>query len=178
MSFIPLSIKWLLTKVNKNSYSFLYATYGGKIYALAYRMLGDIEEAKDVTQETFVQILRSIKDFKGNSNIYTWMYTIAQNLCYRSLKDRKKNSFASLESLIYSVQNQGGSDEVSEFEKKYLINQVKEGCLAGLLRCLSFYQRISFILYILIGLSIKEVSQILDKSEGAEKCLFIVPEKT
>jgi RNA polymerase sigma-70 factor (ECF subfamily) len=156
---------------NIESFDLLYDMYSAKIYNLAYQILGNKQEAEDVTQDTFVQIFRNIKNFKRNSKIYTWIYTIAKNLCYRSLKN-KKNSFASLESLIYSVQSYEPTDEISEAEKTHLIYQVKEGCLIGLLRCLSYYQRISFILFTFVRRPVREISQILDKSEGATKVLI------
>ena len=59
----------------------------------------------------------------------------------------------------------------SEEEKYDLIDQVKEGCLTGLLQCLSSYQRTAFVLSILFKFSIAETAVIIGKTEGATKAL-------
>lgn len=155
---------------DKSSFDLLYQTYSAQVYTLAFRMLGNKEEAQDITQETFIQVFNNIRQFKGDCQLYTWVYTIAKNLCYRALQNRKKSSFHSLEILVHSASHAAGSDYTG-LEKKLLTDQVKEGCLAGLLRCLSLQQRIAFILHILLGLPVKEIAKIIEKSEGATKVL-------
>jgi RNA polymerase sigma-70 factor (ECF subfamily) len=49
------------------------------IYRLCYRLLGDAEEARDATQETFLKIYRGLKGFRGESGLKTWIYRIAIN---------------------------------------------------------------------------------------------------
>lgn len=148
----------------------LYNQYRNKIYNLAFRMTGDREDADDITQETFIQAFKSFHKFKGESQVYTWLYKIAVNKCFRVLKKKNRTSFLSLQHLI----NHAGSpvsDEVSETEKMNYINQVKDGCLSGLLRCLSLQQRFAFILNILLGLPVTQVAGIIDKSENATRIL-------
>jgi RNA polymerase sigma factor (sigma-70 family) len=162
-------------------FDLLYAAYGPKIYNLAYRITGDHEDAEDITQETFIQVCRHIDQFRGDSQFYTWIYTIARNLCHQFLKQRKKKSFASLEALLVSAQGDEtrgdesrGDDSPDAFsarEKQILLTQIKDGCFTGLLRCLSFSQRMAFILHVLLDLPMKDVAGILGKSEGATKVL-------
>lgn len=155
----------------EEGFDLLYATYGFKIYNLAYRIMGDHKDAEDITQETFVQVYRHIDQFRGDSQFYTWIYTIVRNLCHQLLKRRKKNSFASMEALMYSAQSDETTETFSDEEKQILLAQIKDGCFTGLLRCLSFYQRMAFILHVLINLPMKDVADILGKSEGAAKVL-------
>lgn len=157
--------------VQGEGFDLLYTTYGHKIYNLAYRIMGDHKDAEDITQETFVQVYRHIDQFKGDSQFYTWIYTIARNLCHQLLKQRKKNSFASMEALIYSAQGDEMAETFLDKEKQILLAQIKDGCLTGLLRCLSFYQRMAFILHVLLNLPMKDVADVLGKSEGATKVL-------
>jgi RNA polymerase sigma factor (sigma-70 family) len=157
---------------DQESFTFLYNAYGEKIYNLAYRMTGNQADAEDITQETFLQAYRHIGTFREKSQIYTWIYAIAKNLCYRFFQRQKKNSFASYEALIFEASKAEISAEITASEKQQLISQVKDGCLTGLLRCLSFYQRIAFILHILLHLPVRDVSKILNKSEGATKVLI------
>lgn len=154
----------------KENVSQLYRTYGKKIYNLAYRMTGNTDDAEDITQETFIRALRGIDGFKGQSHVYTWLYTIAKNVSYRFLKNRETGSFESMEVLIRTTGEKPPA-EIAQWEKQYLINQIKEGCLTGLLKCLSFYQRLAFILHVLLEMPLKEVATIAGKSEGAAKVL-------
>jgi RNA polymerase sigma-70 factor (ECF subfamily) len=66
--------------------------YHGKVFQLVYRYTGDYEEASDLTQDTFVRAYRAWGEFRGESQIYTWLYRIALNLCHNQRKkgDRKK----------------------------------------------------------------------------------------
>ena len=49
------------------------------IYALLYRLTEDAEEARDLTQETFLQAFRNIAGFRGDADLRTWLYRIAVN---------------------------------------------------------------------------------------------------
>lgn len=155
----------------QDAFTLLYDAYGRKIYNLAYRMTGNQEDAEDITQETFLQAYRSMEGFREESQIYTWIYAIAKNLCYRFFQRQKQASLISFEMLIHDAADMEAPSGITAAEKQHLIGQVKDGCLTGLLRCLSFYQRFAFILHVLLRLPIEEVSRILDKSEGATKVL-------
>ncbi len=144
--------------------------YNNKIYALAYRMTGKKDVARDITQDTFVQVLKSLDGFKGESQIYTWLYKIAKNNCLRFLEKKNKTTFLSLQELIDN-NSSPVSDEISSTEKMNYISQVKEGCLSGLLRCLSLQQRLAFILNVLLDLPMEQVAGIIDKSENATRIL-------
>ena len=52
-----------------------------QVYAVSVRMLGDLEDAKDVAQEAFVRAYRSMATFRGESKFSTWMVSITMNLC-------------------------------------------------------------------------------------------------
>lgn len=134
-------------------------------------MTGIHEDAEDITQETFIRVCQHIDQFRGDSQLFTWIYTIAKNLCCQLLKKQKVNNFAALEFLLHSNCDQGTTETFSDREKQFLLNQIKEGCFTGLLRCLSFYQRMAFILYVILNLPVKDVANILEKSEGAVKVL-------
>ena len=60
--------------------------YHGKVFQLVYRYLGDYDEACDITQDTFVRAYRAWNEFRGESQIYTWLYRIAINLCHNRQK--------------------------------------------------------------------------------------------
>jgi RNA polymerase sigma-70 factor, ECF subfamily len=55
------------------------AAYQGLVYELSYRLLGDPEDARDATQETFLKVYRHVGSFRGESGLKTWLYRIAVN---------------------------------------------------------------------------------------------------
>lgn len=77
-------------KGNREAFSALVKAHENKIYKLSMRMVGNYDDAADITQEVFLQAFKSIKKFKGGSSFYTWLYRIAVNRCYSSYKKRGK----------------------------------------------------------------------------------------
>jgi RNA polymerase sigma-70 factor (ECF subfamily) len=65
----------------EESFEELFARYERKIFNLILRLVGDYDEAADLTSETFVQALRGLPNFRRQSQPYTWLYRIAINLC-------------------------------------------------------------------------------------------------
>lgn len=71
---------------DERAFNELVQTYGRRVSALVFRMLGNKAEAEDLTQEVFVQVFKAIGTFRGESKLSTWVYRIAVNLC----KNRSK----------------------------------------------------------------------------------------
>lgn len=72
------------------SFNQLVRRWERPIYALAYRTLGREEDARDVTQETFLRAFRALPRFKGEAKFSSWLYRIALNLCRDWMrKDRR-----------------------------------------------------------------------------------------
>jgi RNA polymerase sigma-70 factor (ECF subfamily) len=68
----------------------LVRMYQKQIYNLGYRMMGNEEDASDITQEAFLKAYKSIKKFNAKSSFGTWIYRIAVNVCIDELRKRKK----------------------------------------------------------------------------------------
>ena len=65
----------------------LYKKYRKPIVNLAYRMTGSMDDAEDIAQDTFIQAFKNFEKFRGDSNVYTWLYRIADNNCLQFLKN-------------------------------------------------------------------------------------------
>jgi RNA polymerase sigma-70 factor (ECF subfamily) len=63
------------------SFNQLVRRWERPIFALAYRTLGREEDARDITQETFLRAFRALPGFKGDAKFSSWLYRIALNLC-------------------------------------------------------------------------------------------------
>lgn len=61
------------------AYERLVAEHSGDVYALLFRLTSDAEEARDLTQETFLRAFQSINRFRGDASLKTWIYRIAIN---------------------------------------------------------------------------------------------------
>lgn len=147
---------------NIESFEQLLRKYRKEIYYFAMRLLGNPEDAEDVAQMAFVNVFRSVKNFKRQSQFKTWLYKIALNLCLNHLK---KNKVTQTEELDYTI----ASDEdisLSMLEKEQrheLLKAIQE---------LPERQRLTVILRTYQDLSYQEVSRVLGCSEGAAKANF------
>ncbi len=65
------------------AFSEIYDNYFPRVYAFTLKRVGDPAEAEDLTQETFVQLYRSLPSFEGRSSLLTWTFGIAHNVCSR-----------------------------------------------------------------------------------------------
>src|SRR5436190_15592033 len=85
------------------AFEILVDRYSGDIYALLYRLTENAEEAGDLTQDTFLRALRSIKGFRGDASLRTWLFRIAINESrnrFRWWRRRRRDSTISLEATI------------------------------------------------------------------------------
>lgn len=66
----------------------VFNRYKQKIFAIAYRMFENTGEAEDITQEVFVRAWRSYDNFRQESEVYSWLYRIAINLCREKIRKK------------------------------------------------------------------------------------------
>lgn len=157
---------------NSKSFELLFDTFGQKVFNMAYRATGNEEDASDITQETFYQVYCKIDEFRGESQLSTWIYTIAKNKCFYVLNQRKHSTFFSFEQMINEYADPNLPEDINKFTLQDLSSQVKEGCFLGLVRCLPLNQRLAFIAHVLLHFPIRDVASILEKSEGSTKVLI------
>src|ERR1041384_81886 len=83
-SLSPLSDEELVARSktgDAESFNQLVRRWERPIFVLAFRTLGREEDARDVTQETFLRAFRALPGFKGDAKFSSWLYRIALNLC-------------------------------------------------------------------------------------------------
>lgn len=74
----------------------LVQTYRQEVFGVCYRILLNTDDADDTAQEVFAEVYRSVKDFRGESSLVTWLYRIATNKSLNLLKRRTKFSLWSV----------------------------------------------------------------------------------
>lgn len=116
---------------NTVAFSGLVDNYKDLVYTLSIRMLGNREDAEEVSQDVFIKVFTSLRNFKGDSKLSTWIYRIAYNACLDRLKKNKKERMRvevdHLKSVAFSVMDNALDRMVLE-ERTALINS----CLAKL----------------------------------------------
>ena len=145
--------------------------YQKKLFSLAYRIVGNPEDAADMVQEALIRIFRSIAKFKEQSSFSTWIYRITTNVCLDELRKRKNKKEFSLDQEIHGedgdMKRQIRSDEMltdniaEQEELRDIVNNA--------INILPEYQRIVISLRDIQGLTYSEISQVLNCPEGTVK---------
>jgi RNA polymerase sigma-70 factor (ECF subfamily) len=149
----------------------LIGAYQKKIFNLAYRIIGNYDDAADLAQEALIRIFRSIGGFKEQSSFSTWIYRITTNVCLDEIRKRKSKKEYSLDEEVQVDDGQlkrqvmsedPGPDEV--FEREELRSMVKDA-----IDKLPEEQRIVITLRDIQGLSYDEIAEVLDCPGGTVK---------
>jgi len=134
-------------------------------YAVAFKILCDEDDAKDIVQECFIRIWKHLNEYDKKIKFTTWMYKIVVNLCFDRLKSqkRRRNIFKDFdEDSVMNVSS--GIDLEKELTNKELAAMIKNFAFG-----LSEKQKTVFILRDMEDLSIEEVSEIMNISSGSVK---------
>ena len=134
-------------------------------YSVAFRMLGDEDQAKDVVQETMVTIWQKLKKIKTAEVYKTWIYRIVVNKCYDEMRKRKRNPEFGADEKTWGVI----SNRISEEPSAALENKETSKIISLLTEKLSPKQKAVFILSDLEEMSNDEISEITGLSKSAVK---------
>jgi RNA polymerase sigma-70 factor (ECF subfamily) len=143
------------------------------MYRFANRLCGETEAAKDLVQETFLNAYRGFKKFRGESQISTWLYTIASRACLRMRRRRKgaPERELSLDEFIPTSEGefhlQIPVDGLSPEEA--LQNKELRQALDAAIDKLPKKYKMALVLRDMEGLSAKEVGTIMGLNERAVK---------
>jgi RNA polymerase sigma-70 factor (ECF subfamily) len=153
----------------------LVAEHSGDVYALLYRLTSDAEEARDLTQETFLRAFQSINRFRGDANLKTWIYRIAVNQArnrWRWWRRRKRDVTVSLDATDDRHKQPLGAtlrnDDAVDPEQETLAHE-REGQLREALLGLRQSYREAVILRDVEGFSYEEIADTLEISIGTVK---------
>lgn len=151
----------------------LYHDHVDRMYRFAQRLCGSPEDAKDLVQETFLNAYRSLKDFRGESRVSTWLYTIAAHACQRMRRKRKgePERELSLDALMPTSDGdmplQIPGEDLSP-EERLEHKELRRSLLAAVHKLPQKY-RMVLVLRDMEGLSAKEVGAVMGLTERAVK---------
>ena len=133
-----------------------------EVYNLAYRMTRNAEDARDLSQEAFLQVYRNLNRFDRRSSLSTWLYRIVVNLCLNHL-----NRSSRLHSPAADQQPEVA--DLSEGSLERLQKKERQDALARAIQTLPPQQRASLTLRVHQHLSHREIAEILGVSEATAK---------
>lgn len=135
-----------------------------KIYGLAYRMLGNAEDAEDATQETFLEAYKSIKTFRFQSQFGTWLYRVGLNTCNQYIRKSKARN-RMLDAYTEETASHGLTEE-QEIPDRMAIKAEQREVVQAAIDRLPPKQREVVTLYYMQQLKYKEIAEILNCSLG------------
>jgi len=156
-------IEYYLETQDPMCFSLLYGRYAGKIYSKCISLLKEESLAQDATQEIFMKVFTNLSRFAERSKFSTWVYSITYNYCIDFLRRRKKQQdvFSDEMEKAADVADDDVSDEV------LLAMEVRQ--LKAVLEQIPVDDKAILLMKYQDELSIKEIADMLDKSESAVK---------
>lgn len=153
-----------LKKGDSRAFDDLFRRHREAAYRIAFRLLGNAEDALDVVQESFIHVLRGIGSFRGQSSFKTWLYRIVTHAALDWRRYRAVRSAASLdadsspEPAATGERRRSPTDEAAAADLKEAIDKA--------LMNVSEKNRVALVLYALEGMSYQEVAEVLGISIG------------
>jgi RNA polymerase sigma-70 factor (ECF subfamily) len=159
---------------DEKAFGEVVVAYQRRVYNIAYRMLGNKEEAKDLAQEVFLSVFESIKTLREEVKFEPWLIRITVNHCRNRWKYLSRRKYFQSDSLDDPIETEDGeiprqvydpSDNPETLlEKKMIQDLIQRGLLQ-----LKEEQRELIVLRDLQGLSYEEIGKLFSLPEGTVK---------
>ena len=146
---------------DKSALTILVDKYKDIAFNLAISIVKDEEDAKDITQDSFLKVLENIENFRNESKFSTWLYRIVYNLSIQFVRNKRKMD--SIENVSYSL-TAISSDTMESHEKNQIIKSS--------LDTLDENERLIVTLFYLGEKSIKEIKEITSLSVSNIKVIL------
>lgn len=113
----PLTDTELVRRFNngdRDAFTALVDRYKDRVYTLCLRWMGDAQVAEDVAQDVFIALYRSLKSFRGDSQLSTWIYRVVVNHCKNRKMYRKRRQFDMHEPLEGDREDDGPRRQIAD----------------------------------------------------------------
>ena len=165
--------QFLLTKSSHDeAFKLIVKEYKERLYYLIRKIVIDHDDTDDVLQEAFIKIWKNLDKFRGDANLYTWLYRIATNeslTFLRRRKDAKNISMDENPELMNMLESGSSTSHISGDEMQMALQKA--------VLQLPEKQRIVFNLKYFEFLSYEEISEITDTSVGGLKANYHAAKK-
>lgn len=167
---IELKLVQRVVSGDMEAFSSLVLAYEKQVFNIALRMVGNREDAEDISQESFIKAYNSLSNFRGDASFSSWLFRIVSNTCLDHLRKIKNRQTLSLstenedeETEEYDIADESFSPE-ELLEKKLTKESIQRG-----LEELSEEHRTVLVLREIQGLSYDEIAQVLEIESGTVK---------
>lgn len=165
-----------LRQGNEAAFRMLVEHYQKMVVNTCFGMVHNREDAEDIAQDVFVEVYRSIQNFRADAKLSTWLYRIAVNRSLNYIRDNKKHRwFQSFENEVETKNRQLLQIESSEADQPAfeLENKQRATILHEAIRTLPENQKVAFTLSKYEELSYQEIAEVMELSvSSVESLLF------
>jgi len=156
---------------SKTAFGNLVKKYQQKVYYLAFDLVHDYEDAKDIAQEAFIKSFEKLHQFEERAQFSTWLYRITVNLAMDQHRRRKRRPHESLDDNIKEIERQKKSEQVEEGQRSEMELQTsaQRKQIEKALTNLSENQRVATVLKYFYQKSSKEIAEVLGCSESTAR---------
>jgi len=153
------------SETQEQAFRALMSKYQERLYLHIRRMVTEHSDADDVLQNTLIKIYRGIANFKGNSELYTWLYRIATNESITFLKRKKRHTSTSIQNENLDMENRLKADT-------WFDGDAAQQKLKAAIAILPQKQQLVFNMRYYDDMSYKDISEVLGTSVGALKASY------
>lgn len=163
-----------LKEGSEKAFELLLSVLSEKVYNLCLGILHSQEDAEDVTQEVFTTVFLSIKQFKGESKLSTWIYRISVNKCQEFIRKRSRKKRFGFSLPIESLELNTGNSIKANFMHPgiELENQERAAILFSAIDKLAENQKIAFTMHKIEGIPYDEIAVIMETSLSSVESLI------
>ena len=158
-----------------SAYKELVSLFSNKVFNTSVSILQNNEDAEDITQEVFIEVFKSIHNFKGEAKLSTWIYRITVIKAFEFLRKKKrKKRFAIVQSL-FGLESVLPETDMPHFYHPgvQLENKERSAILFKAIDRLAENQKTAFVLHKIEGLSYAEVAEVMKTTvPSIESLLF------
>jgi len=142
-----------------DSFNQLILRWERPIYALAYRVIGREEDARDVVQETFLRAYRALPGFKGQAKFSSWLYRIALNLCRDWIRKQRRAPVVQIPEGVEPADLAADSEPAESIEDLVSRRELS-GIVEEAMKLLPEEQRTAIVLKEYHGLTFQEIADL------------------
>ncbi|MBN1465914.1 sigma-70 family RNA polymerase sigma factor [candidate division KSB1 bacterium] len=156
---------------NQTAFGTLVKKYQQKVFYLAFDLVHDYDDARDIAQEAFIKSFEKLQQFEERAQFSTWLYRIAVNLAMDQHRRRKRRPHESLEDNIREIERQKKVEQTEEGQRSEMELQTsaQRRQIDKALTALSKNQRAATVLKYFHQKSSKEIAEILGCSESTAR---------
>lgn len=155
-----------------DAFRVLVERHSRKVFRLAFRLMGNEEDAEDIVQESFLRAYRSLDRFQEQAQFSSWIYRIASNHALDMLRSRKRRSEESLSKPVANGEGRSIGDRLASVEpgpERLTAGSQLQRTIHTALEELTAQERVAFTLRHFEGQSVEEIGALLQVSASATR---------